>query len=382
MNKNIFALKDRLSYPKILNDEMKLVSFNKNNSSLIGSMSYKIQKYPSDIDLYEQIKVCCSKEEAIEYFQLGIKRIVNEVRLKRYHWVIEIKCGIDDRYDVINNLTQSNLNNFLNDNLNILDMKDYNELNNLSVHSDLEKITDILRKYYIIRWTADEVEFGQKVKAGKRFYFEDCIDTISPINIEIIAVVNRKFTDISNFYVLMFHNKIDGTDVLINFPQDYLVDGRLFVIEGLKDGINKVLFSKIHKDVFKGIKRMYSLARITQDEKLYDKIKDIVSSDLSALSQIKSEFATINEILNFTDELPWNILFSQLDGLKFRLGGNTFLPDNYVVIFSDAIDTILSNKRDIEYMKEKTLEIKNSLLEIINVISEEYLKEKKLYIKF
>lgn len=139
MNKNIFALKDRLSYPKILNDEMKLVSFNKNNSSLIGSMSYKIQKYPSDIDLYEQIKVCCSKEEAIEYFQLGIKRIVNEVRLKRYHWVIEIKCGIDDRYDVINNLTQSNLNNFLNDNLNILDMKDYNELNNLSVHSDLEK---------------------------------------------------------------------------------------------------------------------------------------------------------------------------------------------------------------------------------------------------
>lgn len=382
MNKNIFALKDRLSYPKILNDEMKLVSFNKNNSSLIGSMSYKIQKYPSDIDLYEQIKVCCSKEEAIEYFQLGIKRIVNEVRLKRYHWVIEVKCGIDDRYDVINNLTQSNLDDFLNNNLNILDMKDYNELRNLSVYSDIEKITDILRKYYVIRWTADEVEFGQKVKAGKRFYFEDCIDTISPINIEIIAVVNRKFTDISNFYVLMFHNKIDDTDVLINFPQDYLVDGRLFVIEGLKDGINKVLFSKIHKDVFKGIKRMYSLARITQNYKLYDKIKDIVSSDLSALSQIKSEFATINEILNFTDELPWNILFSQLDGLKFRLGSNTFLPDKYVVIFSDIIDTILSNRRDIEYMKEKTLEIKNSLLEIINIFAEEYLKEKKLYIKF
>lgn len=382
MNKNIFALKDKLSYPKILNDEMKLVSFNKNNSSLIGSMSYKIQKYPSDIDLYEQIKVCCSKEEAIEYFQLGIKRIVNEVRLKRYHWVIEVKCGIDDRYDVINNLTQSNLDDFLNNNLNILDMKDYNELRNLSVYSDIEKITDILRKYYVIRWTADEVEFGQKVKAGKRFYFEDCIDTISPINIEIIAVVNRKFTDISNFYVLMFHNKIDDTDVLINFPQDYLVDGRLFVIEGLKDGINKVLFSKIHKDVFKGIKRMYSLARITQNYKLYDKIKDIVSSDLSALSQIKSEFATINEILNFTDELPWDILFSQLDGLKFRLGSNTFLPDRYVVIFSDIIDTILSNKRDIDYMKEKTLEIKNSLLKIINIIAEEYLKEKKIYIKF
>lgn len=382
MNKNIFSLKDRLSYPKILNDEMKLVSFNSHNSSLIGSMSYKIQKYPSDIDLYEQIKVCCSKEEAIEYFQLGIKRIVNEVRLKRYHWVIEVKCGIDDRYDVVNNLTQNNLDDFLNNNLNILDMKDYDELRNLSVYTDSEKITDILRKYYVIRWTADEVEFGQKVKAGKRFYFEDCVDTISPINIEIIAVVNRKFTDISNFYVLMFHNKIDGDDVLINFPQDYLVDGRSFVIQGLKDGINKVLFSKIHKDVFKGIKRMYSLARITQNDKLYDKIKDIVSSDLSALSQIKSEFATINEILNFTDELPWNILFSQLDGLKFRLGGNTFLPDNYVVIFSDIIDTILSNKRDIDYMKEKTLEIKNSLLKIINIIAEEYLKEKKIYIKF
>ena len=382
MNKNIFALKDRSSYPKILNDEMKLVSFNKNNSSLIGSMSYKIQKYPSDIDLYEQIKVCCSKEEAIEYFQLGIKRIVNEVRLKRYHWVIEVKCGIDDRYDIINNLTQANLDNFLANNLNILNMDDYHELNRLSAYSDLERITDILRKYYVIRWTADEVEFGQKVKAGKRFYFEDCVDTISPINIEIIAVVNGKFTDISNFYVLMFHNKIDDTDVLINFPQEYLVDGRMFVIEGLKDGINKVLFSKIHKDVFKGIKRMYSLARITENVELYEKIKDIVSSDLSALSQIKSEFATINEILNFTDQLPWNVLFSQLDTIKFRLGGNTFLSDEYVNIFSDTIDIILSNRHDINYIKEKTLDMKNLLLEIVNGISEKYLKEKNLYINF
>lgn len=386
MDKNNFAIKERIAYPKILTDEIKLISFNKNNSTLIGSMSYKIQKYPSDIDLYEQINVCCSREEAIEYFKLGIKKIVNDVRIKRYHWVIEVKCGVDDRYDIVNGLTQANLEVFLRENISILNSEDYEMLRllsqNLSSQENYEKAVNILRNYYVIRWTSDEIEFGQKVKAGKKFYLEECIDTISPINIEIIAVLNNKFTDLSNFYVLMFHNKIDGNDVLINFPQDYLIDGKLFVIAGLRDGINKVLFSKTGKDVFKGIKRMYSLARITRDEELYNKIEEIISSDLAALSQIKSELATINKILNFTNELPWNILFFQLDGMKWRLGSNTYLSDSDINAFSYIIDSILANKRDIEYIRDKTLELKNALLILINDYSEKFLRSKNLYINF
>ena len=97
---NVFDLREKNSYPRILNDKIKLLSFNSNDSTLIGSASYKIQKYPADIDLYEQVKKCCSKDDAIEYFYLGIKNIVNNINQKQYHWVMEVKCGIDDRFDI------------------------------------------------------------------------------------------------------------------------------------------------------------------------------------------------------------------------------------------------------------------------------------------
>lgn len=380
-----FDLKDKRTYPKILNDEIKLISFNSNDSTLIGSASYKIQKYPADIDLYEQIKVCCSKDYAIEYFYLGIQSIVNTIRLRKNHWMIEVKCGVDERYDIENEtdlsalLERSKREHLLTNN----DYIDLVELfNGPKSKKNDEIITEIIRKYKIIRWSADQIQLGRQVRYGKTFNLKDCIDTYSPINIEVIAVVDNKFADISNFYVLMFHNKLTDKDVLINFPQEYLTDGRKFVIQGLKEGINKVLFSEINKDVFKGIKRMFSLARLTDDSKLFDKISHLISGPLAELSQIKSELATLHEILDFTDNLPWDIVYSQLDSIKWRLGGNMTLVSNLLDKIITIIDNILKNKNDKVYMKDSILDCKIMLLNFINEDSESYLESLGLYKHF
>lgn len=384
-NNNIFELKSRKAYPRILNDEIKLLSFDKENSTLIGSASYKIQKYPADIDLYEQVITCCNKDDAIEYFYLGIKNIVNNIRLKSTHWMIEVKCGLDDRFDIINNVTQQNLDNFLRKSINILSMKDYDDLkqlNTINSKLNMEKINNILREYYIIRWSSDEILLGWKVKQNKKFYLKDCIDTKSPINIEVIAIVDNKFTDLSNFYVVMFHDKITDTDYVVNFPQSYLTDGKKFVIEGLKQGINKVFFSIIGEDIFKGVKRIYSLSRLTDDKKLFNNISPIISSDLAQLSQIKSEIATLNEILDFTTNLPWKIFFNQIDSLKWKIGGNTMLTESEIDSLIDAIDSILSNKHDIDFIKRTLSEAKQFLLDIVNDETKKILKKIGLYKKF
>lgn len=377
-----FDLKDKKSYPKILNDEIKLLSFNSNDSTLIGSASYKIQKYPADIDLYEQVITCCSKEQAIEYFYLGIKSIVNTIRLRPNHWMIEVKCGIDNRYNINNKeelgilLMESKYNNLLsNDDY----LKLYELYNSKPNKLNKEIIEEIIRKYKIIRWSSNQIELGKQIRYGKTFYLKDCIDTFSPINIEVIAVINNKFTDLSNFYVLMFHDKISDRDILINFPQEYLTDGKKFVIKGLKEGINKVLFSDLNKDVFKGIKRMFSLARLTDNNMLFNKIKPYISGPLAELSQLKSELATIHEILEFTDNLPWNVVYSQLDSIKWRLGGNISLSKDEFNEIMYLIDNILSNKNDKQYMKDSILYCKNILLNIVNNKSEKVLKKIGLY---
>ncbi len=380
-----FDLKDKRSYPKILNDEIKLLSFNSNDSTLIGSASYKIQKYPADIDLYEQVIACCSKDQAIEYFYLGIKSIVNTIRLRPNHWMIEVKCGIDDRYN-INNRSELGVLLANAKNINLLSSHDYLKLSELYNSEDnklnREIIDEIIRKYKIIRWSANQIELGKQVRYGKEFNLKECIDTHSPINIEVIAIVNNKFTDLSNFYVVMFHDKISNRDIVINFPQEYLSDGKKFVIQGLKDGINKVLFSDLNKDVFKGIKRMFSLARITNDNRLFDKIEPYISGPLAELSQIKSELSTIHEILEFTDNLPWNVVYSQLDSIKWRLGGNTTLTQREFSEIIGIIDNILSNKNDKQFMKDSILYCKNILLNTVNEDSEDILKIIGLYKRF
>ncbi len=399
-NKNYFDLKSKSVYPKILNDEIKLLSFNSENSVLIGSASYKIQKYPADIDLYEQVKTCCSKEDAIEYFYLGIKGIVNDIRLKQNHWMIEVKCGLDDRYDIIDlgyNMNSRDLIDFLNESESIISYSDLHDLKEL--YKELVKvklgiivtakpytiiidqIINIIRNYRIIRWSSDQIEMGEQVRYGKKFYLKDCIDTHSPINIEVIAIVDGKFTDLSNFYVLMFYDKITGKDVVINFPQEYLTDGKQFVINGLEQGINKVLFSE-PLDVFKGIKRMFSLARLTNNSKLFKRIQPIISSDLAQLSQLKSELATIHEILEFTDALPWAVVYKQLEEIRWKLGGNVFLKDIEIEELSNRIQHILDNRNDIVFMKDTIEDIRKYLLKVVNIQAAKYLRRAGLYKRF
>lgn len=384
---NLFETKNKIVYPKILNDEIKLLSFNKNDSKLIGSASYKIQKYPADIDLYEEIKICCSKEEAIEYFYLGIKNIVNRIRILRNHWVIEVKCGIDNRYVMDENMSINQKIMYIHSIKNILSETDYKnmiELLELSKSDNRmnEILDELIRKYKIIRWSSSDIEAGVKIKNGKKFYLKDCIDTHSPINIEIIAVINNKFSDLSNFFVLVFHDKLTDKDYVINFPQDYLTEGTKFTRDGLKQGINKVLFSNINKDVFKGVKRMFSLARISNDKQLLNKIKPIISSDLSELSQIKSELGTINEILNFTDSIPYNVLYSQLDSIKWRIGGNLELDNDQILFLSEIINNIINNKYDIQYIINETANMKKYILDIVNYKTEKYLRRINLFKKF
>ena len=358
--KNFYSNKNIRSYPKFLSNEISLLSFDKKNTKLIGSASYKSQKYPSDIDLSENVVTCCSKKEAVDFFYHGIRKIVQNIVNEPNHWFIELKCGVDDRYnlDLINNIHL-----WLSKNKNMMNHDDIVELHQLMRAKNKklanEIIKSIFRKYYVIRWTSDQVMFGSQVRANKIFNLIDCID-ISFINIEVIAIIENKFTDISNFFILSYHDLLTGENVLVNFERDFFIPMTQKLKNGLCDSINELYCSETKRNLFKVVKRLFSLIRIYNEKQLYKLILPIIESDLSAMYQLKSELDTLYEIANFTDNFPLDIYMDQLESIRWRFGANMYSSNEFPYrdietnqdttfenYFYDKITYVIDNPKDI-----------------------------------
>lgn len=97
----IVALKPASSYTKEAMKDIKLLSFNKDGlATPFGSYSYRIQKYPGDIDLLENFDGCCSKKEILDRLEKEIKLVVKRINSNRVHYISEFKMGLDERFKV------------------------------------------------------------------------------------------------------------------------------------------------------------------------------------------------------------------------------------------------------------------------------------------
>ena len=65
-NKFILNLRNPKSYSKSVRKVIDLITI-ENDVYPVGSQKYKIHGYPSDIDLFEEIKVCCDLSDTINY---------------------------------------------------------------------------------------------------------------------------------------------------------------------------------------------------------------------------------------------------------------------------------------------------------------------------
>ena len=240
--------RDTFSYPDYLKEEISLLSIDKNFSRLIGSASYRIAKYPSDIDIFEEVTRCCTKEDEINFFVNGIKQVVKNIINKKYHWFLELKCGTFDKFNlnigtyqngyfIINHQFVKIMNDYFM--VGLISLTEINEINEISKTKrpgqvEFEVVSKIVRDHYIVRWTANEVLDGIKhLEDGSILTLEEAVNHVGQINIEIIAVVNNKITDLSNYFILTYQNK-DGQRTVINLPLNTYDDFYNFFLEGLK----------------------------------------------------------------------------------------------------------------------------------------------------
>jgi hypothetical protein len=386
-----FEAKPKEAYPENVVEEMNNLKINEKEDNIhpIGSLSYRGTKYAGDYDFFEKIMMD-TKENTIIFFIKNLQRMVKKYITLKNHYYGEIKCGVDKRFDINIGVCQNGVyyvNSGLKENIinlyksKLISKEEYNFImkvlnKNGQIQIDYEKINKILREHRVLRWNYNEIIEGKKKIPNGYKYLEDAVQDIEKINIETLAIINNKISDVSNFFYLTYTN--NKKEYAINFNQSYIDDPKSFE-QGLLESINSLLYSQMDYNPLKSIKRFFSLARNTGDMNLRKILQPFMNGETMELGKIKSELITINKILlKHGNKVSQNTVISHLDDIKFRMSTILQLDEKIIIEFDNKIidiDKKYTPKKIIDF----TNELSHSLIPILNENAINFLKTNLLY---
>ncbi len=369
------------AYPRSINNEMKLLRAHPEGEVVpFGSAIYRIQAYPGDVDLLEDYSKCCSAGDVTTRFAADLKKIVKRVVSTRLHYYSEIKAGVDERYNIdIGTMKNGSYVNIGAPLINIIpnyvekglitkedgDIIMYaadNAMTSKTSQNDYDIIMYVLRKYFILRWSAEEVLHGSKRLVGNTsITLVDALNENSLIKIDEITIINGRFVEVTNAYFLSFPRY--NRDVMVNEPHD--------VYKDLPLDIEKLYYSDMWYNPFKALKRAFALARAPDNmenplyRKILQKLFPFISSNTSLVYQIKSELEAILIVLQTSKSIPKAMIDNQIDSMKFRLSTVIEISTTQVVDLSTDIDKIVAVSQ--KYAKIGSIEaLVKDLKKIIN----------------
>lgn len=319
-----------------------------------GSESFKIVRYPSDIDLKQYVtSETKNKDEAINDFLNEFMKLLLHIKKQKGVYLGDVKIGLNHIFDSINigQLHDGKITGFDTDKVlsqmnnlykhNFVDKKEYTKIKNLIKPymslADYDELTEELRNLHIIRWTEDELLREYKIMPPDRKYtLFDAMHDKTMVKIDVYEMLNGKYIEVSNFFVL-FYEPIRGQFSLINLPENYFD----LIEVSLTDEIEKFMFSTNFLKPMKSVKRMFSLARILNDQKMLEKIVPLLNSDCGLLYQINSELDLIATMLKSVKNPPVKTLMKQLDAVKYKMENITKFDihsANKIIILNSILD--------------------------------------------
>lgn len=374
------------SYPRSVLKQVYLLSAQKPKrqakAHIFGSYLYRFQKYPGDVDMMEEYdcESCNTEDDVVKKFFISLKKIINNVIKQKEEYYSEIKCGIDERFNldfgkpldgIWNPPEELSSDVFYLYEDGFLPKQDF-EIISTILHKELplnsndyDVVKNILRNYYILRWTTDEVLKNKKILPGNViFKFTDGLRMDSLVKIDVITIINSRVVETTNVYYLAYK---DGNEF------HHLQRGN--VPDQLKDEIEKLYYSDMFYSPFKMVKRIYAYSRLMYNkiqkdiEKGYysyswekKEFQDILNSiipflggDESYLYQLKSELDTIVLLLEkFKNPSP-KAIFNTIDEMKIRISKILFFNDAYVTNLCSLLDFANKQKNNdnkIEILEE------------------------------
>jgi hypothetical protein len=372
------AAKQRVAYPAQATRRVQMVSYREDNpASIVGSYSFRAQRYPADIDTMdtaEDIKVegewrpatTANTHVLVAEFVRRLQDVTRSVANAESTFYLEVKAGYDwgalaamapigDMHDGVftpaPNLRATIMlakgRGLVDDQAATRMLVALTKGPSLGA-AEYDLISTELRKAYVMRWSVGEVLAGTKMRgpgAGKTLaeavYAEGYPPTL--VKIDVITKIRGSFLELSNIYILR-EVRDDGS---------YLYLTSLPSIDGVTLDIEKMLFSPMWYNPFKAIKRMFVFARaryLAGDERLAGFLEAALAylgGDEAIYYQIKSDLETLVKLLrDFQAAIDrpgkhgaptYFAMASELDGIKGRLA-NTSMPELDVARLSSSID--------------------------------------------
>jgi hypothetical protein len=360
------------AFPQSAKDEIHLVSYRKDKlPDIVGSFAYRIQKYPADIDVMEDVDSyeiqgrwapATNPNQIIQGFSRVIKQIMQNIKATPDHYVLDFKAGADDRY-LFNMGTMTNgiltlAPDFPQQVMHRAQVGLYTpeEYKKIVAIYDMPRpltadqydlLTKLLRAHYPLRWTADEIIQGRKtLPLGKVVTLEQALTMFQLVKMDLAAQVNGKYMEVSNIWTLFYHSTAQ-TDA--NGIGEYIYLTPPPKLEYVPYDIEKLYWSDMFFNPFKVIKRLFSFARMhvlrgnNQYGKYITMTAEYITSDTSNLYQIKSELDTIVTVIKEYQVSGRNNapMRNQVEGMKNRLWNNLMVPDEIAEALSNYIDAFL-----------------------------------------
>lgn len=296
---DIYRQRDMNGLSDDTQDIIKMITFS-DSTDPVGSFKYKVHKYPGDIDIFEPVKICCTKKTAINTITKELQSIAKKVtKSKKIYWG-DFKAGLDFALKPTEGMS---LEQYLEQAGNYLSPEEQNFVS--------EDYPENTRKFYLVRWRPEQILAGiQKLKSGKMLTLGEAITHDTIIKLDLWATVNGNYTEITNFFLFVWTDKNGKTEVL----NAELADR----IQSLDHDIEKY-GSSAHWNPLKLAKRLWNKALYTKDHSVTKKLYPLFSSGAAQLNQIVGESETLRFMFQQLPDPPTDKLVQQIHGFKRRI---------------------------------------------------------------
>jgi hypothetical protein len=259
------------------NKLVKLINFIsiEGKTTIIGSSILKPIRYNSDYDLSTDIKGEANLKNKI---YLRFKKIFRLSKKDKNIFITDFKCGIDNNGEAL-------------------------------------------------RWKYNDIMKGFQIVDGETYFFEECLLMKSTIKLDIIYLINNKFTELSDNYYIKIGNKTNFNPI-----------NKKTVLKSLKEDYNDLIKQK---KFYKALKREFSMIETdnmnepTPKNTLNERQQELINyfnSDIGILNKGSSDL---------------KVLLILLEEQTFRKPSLKNIRDNLQIIkqnISYSLDLNFSNK--------------------------------------
>ncbi len=272
----------------------------------VGSFKFKAHRYPGDIDIFEPVKACCDKESASKEIAKKIQKMALEISKRKDVYLGDFKAGLDFRYTTPMSDIEGKLNELVD-----LELITQEELQEALSLKSRDELVEYMRKYYIVRWSLEELIQGYKLlPKGLRLELSDALTHKSIVKIDLWAPQDGNYNEVTNFFLIVMIGK-DGKEVVLNEELgDRLINLNHDIV---KYG------SKEHKNSLKLAKRLWNRALFLGDKKIPKILYPLFQSGCNSLNQIAGESEVVRQMVERLPSPPIDILLRQIDGFRRRI---------------------------------------------------------------